>query len=139
MPFINNNICDSPPTATVNSRNNSPSWNSPQQWYPQSVVAAAMALLSFPSSPTLTLQGENDLCLFQIRSSPTGNNSVDRLIAILDAALEIVDVSDSISPDDESSIVENPSSSGILRNSGHSHPINGEGKERVKAMDGSEN
>jgi hypothetical protein len=62
-----------------------------------STVAASMALRSLPSSAGLTQCGEsdhdNEHHLFQTGSTTTGKNGVDSLLAILDAALEIVEES----------------------------------------------
>jgi hypothetical protein len=101
-----------------------------------SAVAAARAQRSLPSLPPLTLFCENDN--FQIRCSATDQFGVDRLIAILDAALEIVEESDIHSQDDESSIVSGASSVVIgqspsqnRRNIGDRNNMNNRGQGRM--------
>jgi hypothetical protein len=128
MPFTTITNFDS--TTVTTSRGRGFDWNSflslPEQEHHMSSVAASIALRSLPSSPALTLYGENDdgRHLFSIGSFTTGKNGVDRLIAILDAALEIVEESDVHSRNDESSVVDDPSSCHICRNEGHSDSIN---------------
>jgi hypothetical protein len=132
MPFTTATICDNT-AATTNGRTGI-DWNSyfslTQQDHHISAIAAAMALQSFPSSLPFTLYGEIDRHLFQIRSSTAANNDVDRLIAVLDAALEIVKESDIHSRDNESSIVDDESSSQTRRDVGHSKCINDRGQGR---------
>jgi hypothetical protein len=73
-----------------------------------SAFGPAMDFHSLSSSLASTLHEENDHRLFQSRSSTScNNNGVDRLIAILDAALAIVD---DASMDEDSLVVEDSAS-----------------------------
>jgi hypothetical protein len=86
------------------TRNNNVDWPSslslPQQQQYTSTFAAVMNRQSSLPSPIRTLYGDDDDDDEESRvppilsSSTTGNNDVDRILAILDAALEIVAQSD---------------------------------------------
>jgi hypothetical protein len=94
MPHTRTTICDTT-AASGTSRNSDFDCHSffslPQQEHHMSTVAAAMTRRPLPSSPTLKLYGDNDSRLFHIRSSTTGNIRVDRVIAILDAAVGVAE------------------------------------------------
>jgi hypothetical protein len=125
MPFTTTTTCDSFDANPIRSSSNF-DWHSflslPQEQRHMSTVDVAMSLRSLPFSPTVTLYGVNDHYLSQTRSSTTGDHGIDRLIAILDAALEIVEESDDVSRD-ESCVVDDPSFSHTCRNFGHSTSI----------------
>jgi hypothetical protein len=144
MPFTTSTICDGTAAINTNISSSSFDWHSPLSLpHPEHAAAAAMALRSrsVPSSLPFTLYGDNDndLHLFQIRSSAVDNeDGLDRLIDMLDAAIEIVEESDVRLQDNELSLVGHQSSSHARRNVIHSNSISerGQGRKRRKTSQG---
>jgi hypothetical protein len=122
MPFTTTTTC-SCDIIDANQSRSSFDWHSflslPQEQHHMSTLNDALSRRSLPFSPNFTLNGENDQHLFQNRSATTSIYHLDRVIAILDAALEIVGESDV-----GSSVVDDPSFNHTGRNFGHSTSIN---------------
>jgi hypothetical protein len=138
MPFTRTSSCDRDNTAVATPyTENSFNWQSflslgqgqGQDYI--SDLASARTQRSLPSSLPLTLFGENGRHLFQIPPATTEQVGVDRLISILDAALEIVEKSDIHLQDDESSVVIGQSPSQNHGNVGDSNSMNDRGQGRM--------